>query len=58
MPRKLLLVRPTGKRRGREPYPPQEVNNPLQIWFALRCGADLEVVDFWSTVGNLPLTGR
>ena len=27
IPRNLLLVRPTGKRRGREPYPPQAENH-------------------------------
>ena len=26
-PRNLLLVRPTGKRRGREPHPPQAENH-------------------------------
>ena len=28
IPRKLLLVRPTGKRKGREPHPPQAENHP------------------------------
>ena len=49
IPRKLLLVRPTGKRKGREPHPPQVENHPpSEFTLELEC-AGLRVYDGGST---------